>query len=310
MASISTDDAGRRRILFKMPDGARRQIRLGKIALKKAETVQGHVEEILKALELNMSMRHETVAWIAKAGDKLVKKLAAVGLIEPRQPQGAKSAALAIVAFVDGYIALRTEVKPNTLKTWGQARDLLVEHFGKERTLDKVTALDARGFHSWLSSATTEDGKRRFSPASVSKYTSFARQFFAAAVDAQIIGANPFGKIKLGKRKNDARQRFVSREIIDRVIKGCTDPQFKLVIALSRFGGLRIPSELDGLLWQHIDRDRGRILIHSPKTEHHEGGATREIPLFPELVPYIDARRAANMSSCRTAGPRPRGARA
>src|SRR5260370_22401304 len=110
-----------------------------------------------------------------------------------------------------------------------------------------------------------------------------------AAVDARVISANPFAGIKLRRRSNKARQRFIDRETIDRVVEGCNDPEFKLCIALSRFGGLRIPSELDGLLWQHIDRDRGRILITSPKTERYEGGASREIPLFPELVPYIDA---------------------
>jgi integrase len=107
-------------------------------------------------------------------------------------------------------------------------------------------------------------------------------------VDARIISDNPFKGIKLGKRSNKARQRFIDRTTIDRVLAGCNDPEFKLIIALSRYGALRIPSELDGLLWQHIDRERGRILIHSPKTEHHDAGATREIPLFPELVPFID----------------------
>ena len=30
-------------------------------------------------------------------------------------------------------------------------------------------------------------------------------------------------------------------------------------------------------------RDAGRIVVTSPKTEHHPGKATRTIPLFPEL---------------------------
>ena len=30
-----------------------------------------------------------------------------------------------------------------------------------------------------------------------------------------------------------------------------------------------------------------RIRVSSPKTEHHEGRASRTIPLFPELVPYL-----------------------
>jgi len=32
---------------------------------------------------------------------------------------------------------------------------------------------------------------------------------------------------------------------------------------------------------------RERIKVYSPKPEHHEGGANREIPLFPELRPYL-----------------------
>ncbi len=191
--------------------------------------------------------------------------------------------------FIDRYIKLRTDVKPNTLKTWKQTRALLIAHLGEGRQIDAVTALDAKGFHSWLASVTREKSTvRRFSAASVTKYTSFARQLFGAAVDARLIEANPFKGIKLGKKTNKARQRFIDRETIKRVTDGCTDPEFRLVVALSRFGGLRIPSELGGLHWQHIDRERGRILITSPKTERYEGGASREIPMFPELVPFID----------------------
>ncbi len=27
--------------------------------------------------------------------------------------------------------------------------------------------------------------------------------------------------------------------------------------------------------------------VRSPKTEHHEGGESRIVPLFPELLPYL-----------------------
>ena len=180
-----------------------------------------------------------------------------------------------------------------------------MEHFGESTPLADVTALDAKGFHAWLKSVTKAVKKKtkksepegtdpvvatkpRFSSASVNKYTGFACQFFEAAVDARHVAENPFDGIKLGKKTNKARQRFIDRAAIDRVMAGTKDPELKLVIALSRYGGLRIPSELDRLLWQHIDRERGRILVTSPKTERYEGGETREIPLFPELVPYID----------------------
>jgi integrase len=41
------------------------------------------------------------------------------------------------------------------------------------------------------------------------------------------------------------------------------------------------------LRWQDIDCDAGRIVVQSPKTEHHAGQATRTIPLFPELRPIL-----------------------
>jgi len=305
MASISTDTNGRRRILFSTADGVRKQVRLGKASKKDAETICSRIAAIIKSNGLGTSIDADIVRWLTDIPDTLHKKLAAVGLAEPRQKID-KPTVEKIAPFIDRYIAIRTDVKPNTLRTWRQTRALLLEYFTVEaegdtpaenklgRQLDTITALDAKAFHAWMVSVTTpETPLRRFSPASVTKYTSLARQVFDAAVDARLIGSNPFAGIKLGKKTNRERQHFIDRETITRVLDGCKDLEFKLVIALSRYGGLRIPSELAGLQWPHIDRERGRILITSPKTERYEGGASREIPLFPELVPFIDEWFAA-----------------
>ena len=55
----------------------------------------------------------------------------------------------------------------------------------------------------------------------------------------------------------------------------------------NRYGGLRTPSETLLLRWSDINWGEGRMLIHSPKTEHHEGGESRLVPLFPELAPLL-----------------------
>jgi integrase len=60
-----------------------------------------------------------------------------------------------------------------------------------------------------------------------------------------------------------------------------------LIFALCRYGGLRCPSEILTLTWADVNWDQARILVHSPKTERHEGGESRLIPLFPELAPYL-----------------------
>ena len=41
--------------------------------------------------------------------------------------------------------------------------------------------------------------------------------------------------------------------------------------------------------WGDVDWDGGRIVVRSSKTEHHEGGGVRVMPLFPELRPYLQA---------------------
>ena len=72
------------------------------------------------------------------------------------------------------------------------------------------------------------------------------------------------------------------------MLDACPDAQWRLLFALSRFGGLRCPSEYLHLRWGDIDWDRGRMAVKSPKTEHHAGGESRIVPLFPELRPYLE----------------------
>jgi len=76
----------------------------------------------------------------------------------------------------------------------------------------------------------------------------------------------------------------VSREDIARIIEMAPDAEWRLIISLARFGGLRVPSEVLLLKWSDVDWERKRIRISWPKTEHHDGRENREIPIFPELV--------------------------
>src|SRR5262249_25404294 len=69
----------------------------------------------------------------------------------------------------------------------------------------------------------------------------------------------------------------------------CPDAEWRLIVALCRFGGVRCPSELLPLRWAEVDWERGRFLVHSPKTEHLEGGGERWVPIFPELRPHLEA---------------------
>ena len=80
----------------------------------------------------------------------------------------------------------------------------------------------------------------------------------------------------------------MDRETIAKVLAACPDIEWRLIVALSRFGGLRCPSETLALRWGDIDWENKCINVPSPKTEHLPGGSFRKIPLFPELRPLLE----------------------
>jgi integrase len=126
----------------------------------------------------------------------------------------------------------------------------------------------------------------------VRRRCSIAKQFFSDAVDRELIDRNPFAKMKkISVGANESRDYFVTRDEAQAVLDACPDAQWQLLFALSRYGGLRCPSEHLALTWNDIDFAADTMVVHSPKTEHHEGKAQRIVPLFPELLPYLEAVR-------------------
>ena len=59
--------------------------------------------------------------------------------------------------------------------------------------------------------------------------------------------------------------------------------EWRLIIALWRFAGLRAVSEVLMLKWEDILWDQKLIMVHSPKTERYEGKGIRKIPFFPHI---------------------------
>lgn len=83
-------------------------------------------------------------------------------------------------------------------------------------------------------------------------------------------------------RANKARQAFVPRDVIERVMAACPDSQWRLLVALARYGGVRMPSEALSLKWSDVLWDQYKVRVPQPKLEH-VGKGERIIPLFPEL---------------------------
>jgi integrase len=76
------------------------------------------------------------------------------------------------------------------------------------------------------------------------------------------------------------------------VLAELPDSQWRLLFGLSRWGGLRIGSEVRPLTWDDVFWDQQRFLVHSSKTRRYAGHETRIVPIFPELAPLFDQRFA------------------
>ncbi len=315
MASISTDQSGNRTIQFKGIDGKRRSIRLGTLPENDVGDIRDKVALLETYAKHERAPDRETAVWLGRIDDAIYDKLAAGGLAEPR-PSTKPARRAPVAAFIDGYIAKQTDKKRTTIVCLKQCRNDLVEYFGADKPLADVTEGDAEDWRHWLRKKRVSHPGRKKSPTARASKASYrdrnkpkqepkrlqentirrrcgrARQLFQAAVRHRLIGRNPFAELKgVSVLANKSRDYFVTRDVADAVLAACPDNQWKLLFALSRYGGLRCPSEHLGLRWSDIDWERGRIVVRSPKTEHHEGKEHRVLPLFPELLPYLEAVR-------------------
>jgi len=278
MASIGKDSNGRRRILFVAPDGKRKTIRLGKIPQRASEAIKVKVENLVGAAMSGCGWDNETARWVAELPDTLAAKLAVAGLIPKRKNETPTET---LGAFLDAYIKGRANLKPNTRRNYEVTRKHLIDQFGRDRILAEISPGEA---DDWR-----ESMLKQLSPSTVSREVKRARQFFRAAVRKRLIEENPFADLATPAQVNASREHFITSEVIAKVIDACPDTQWRLIVALSRYGGLRCPSEHLSLTWGDLDWGCSRITVRSPKTEHHPGGESRIVPLFPELRPYLEA---------------------
>lgn len=277
MASLSTSKTNGHKRLLVVLDEKRIIVHLGKISLKTAQSIRAHAEHLAEAKQNGTAIPPATAAWLDGLDLGLRRKLERIGLAEPKE----RKAAVPLAAFIDEYLSRRVDIKDNTKEKLEIVRDRLIEHFGTDRDMASITAGDAEDFRLYLVKVGNGENTIR-------RTIGRARQLFKAAIKRELIPArNPFEGLPSAVRGNPARFHFVTREETQKLIDAATDTEWKLLIALARFGGLRTPSEPLALTWDRVNWEHSRILIHCPKLERLQGKGDRWIPLFPELLPYL-----------------------
>ena len=285
MASLSTNAAGNRRIMFKAPDGQRKTLYLGKAPVKQSQAILAHVERLVACGIDGSAPPEATAHWLAACSADLRSKLAALGLA----PEAVKRDVVTIGGLVERYQARPgwKSLKPGTQTSSSRAIRFLCQHFDPTTPITEITTADAADFYAALRLPRAEGGMG-LAVSTANVVASIVSTLFAYAIDAEFIERNPLKKLPRGTRRG--KNTMVSLETSLQVLEACRGTQDRLIFGLSRWAGLRTDSEHRGLRWGDIDWENKRFLVHSPKTERYAGRETRWVPIFPELMPLFEAR--------------------
>lgn len=255
---------------------SRPKISLGKVTRKQADSARRNIEGLIKCRNTGGEISPAVQEWLDGIADGFRQRLNVLGLIELKN----KDQNFMVAEWVKRYIESRPDVKPRTKSNWQNAAKKLSAFFRNQR-IDKVTVQQAKNFRVYLKSVAVlrENTLRR--------EIGLARQFFKAAIDAELITKNPFRGQSVAVRANPAKFYYVTSEAFVKVLDACPDAQWRLIFGLARYGGLRCPSEVLQLTWMDVDFEHDRFTVHASKTAHHADSGIRTVPMFPELRPLF-----------------------
>lgn len=135
----------------------------------------------------------------------------------------------------------RPSSKKWTITNLVRAKAYLIGFFGLAREIGSISAGDADKLWNWLI------GPRKLALNTARRACGRAKQAFKTAMRSKIIPENPFADLKCAVMPNSKRLVFVSRAEIDQVFAACPNASWWLLVALARYGGLQIPSEIVGM---------------------------------------------------------------
>jgi len=277
MASLCRDTSGWRVQFVSPATGQRVGMRLGLCAEKNAQTFRNMVERLIEARKLGQPIGGRTADWVNSLGSRLRQRLARAGLID--LPEIAH-----LGGFLDAYIAQRKsrgDVTASTIEVWGHTRRNLVDCFGTDRDMRAITTADADEWAAWLRSS------ERLAENTIRKRCQFAKMFFAVAVRRKLIPENPFVGLVGTVVSVPERQHFIDRKTVDALLDQCQGPEYRLLLVVARYMGVRVPSEIHPLKWTDVNWETLQMVITSPKTKRHKGRAKRVCPIFPEVLPFL-----------------------
>jgi integrase len=280
MASVSSDAKGWR-IDFRTPDGTRRVLRCGTGGTRRqAEKLKTMLEALVAARAAGVPPDQSVSLWLGSLPDgRLRARLVEIGLAAERERDRP------LVDWLEAHLRVRGEraaVTDSTRLVWARAVGHAREHFGR-RLLSELRAEDGAGFRAALLRRPGRLGGS-FAEATVRKSCGIVAMACRAARRAGLVACDPFEGVPTAAGANPERAVYVDLGTVRRVLEAApVGDEFRLLVELSRFAGVRVPSEVRELRWSDVDWAEGSLRIVSPKTRR-SGRPWRLVPIAPELL--------------------------
>lgn len=271
MASVTSRPNGHKWVQF-LHRGKKYTIRLGTIEHKRALRFAARVDDLKECARLGQRPTPDVLSWARTIDKRARVQLSKAGLLSARDE------GLSLSEVINRF-ERSLHVKDSTLIPVRQATGNLLAYFGDADVAD-IDEQQATDYYRWLLNSGGFRGED-LAPATASRRLRRARQVFAFAKRIGCIDINPFSNVRRSTEINRARDHFVTREDIEAVLKCIKKPDLRAIVVLARYCALRIPSEIQPLVVSDVDYSGCVLKVHSPKT------GFRKVPLFPEVVPYL-----------------------
>jgi len=180
------------------------------------------------------------------------------------------------------YMGLHPDYSKGTAWMYEQTMRFVDAYFGPDCRLDRVSRSHAADFRAALVAGTLPGQRGKPSESTVCRWIREAKAIFQLAVDEDVLGKNPFSKLKSSPAEVDKDWPYISRPQLDKLLEACPSTNWRLLLSLCRLAGLR-KGEAMGLEWADVDWQAHRLRINTGTVRRTTKKRRREVPMVGDL---------------------------
>lgn len=200
--------------------------------------------------------------------------------------------------------------KPPTLKDWGERYPALIEPdvadatveaatialkyladaYGKDTRIDRVSREMADDWRTWLMTPTADDARlgvrtvkgKGLAPATAAGHVRYVKAAYKRALHRGLVAINPFDGVTSTPPHVEHDWADISEAQVEAMVAACPTPQWKALIGLCAWAGLR-RGEAMALTRADIKWEARKLVVRNIKTGSRTGRFSREVYLEPKL---------------------------